>query len=810
MKLLPTFSEDRSAQTETFKSIALETIGETYIEEDPSVAEWFREFVPTRRGVVEYFLQVFPSARWIRRYNLHWLAGDAIAGITVGLVVVPQGVAYASLARLSPAYGLYTTFAGAGLYWIFGTSRDISIGTTAVGSLLVGNAVNKVENSHPGKYTPEQVAHAISFLSGVILLACGFLRLGFIIEFVPYIPISAFITSASITIILTQLPTLMGVTGINTRDAPYKVLGNFLKGLPRTKLDAAIGITSIILLFLIKNTCAKMEVRQPRRKKMWSTISSLRLAFTVLLYTLVSWLVNRKTHAGKTKFRTVGHIEKGFSHAGVPPMDGELFGNVASELPAMIIILIVEHIAIAKNFGRQNNYTVIPSQEMIAEGAANLFSPFVGGYVCTGSFGASAVLAKAAVRTPLSGLFSALVLLLALYALTAVFDYIPNAALAGLIIHSTVGLIKGPKDLHKYYQLSPFELFIWVCGVVIAFFTDLQTAIYVTVGLSFAMLLVRMARSPGKFRGPVSVTRIVRKDLPSNQESSGKALDVPAVRHVGHVEGMRQVYIPYDVKDNHNPNITIEPTYPGVFIYRFSENFNYINQAYHVDYLTSYIKSHTRRTQTDDGMHDHERLWCDAPPTERHIQESASLPVLRAVVLDFSTVNVLDITSIDGLKALRETLDRYAAPGLVEWHFAGVHSRWTRKALSFAGFGFPATTNVDSMSNWCPAYTVTTSLAGATDEERKEMEIMKRSASVQDEESCKEAVESSEKQIHMSNPDTKMRFEPMYGVDRPFFHLDLHDAVDAATRDAKRADMRETQTVCSLSTRSETPEQGVV
>lgn len=675
--------------------------------------------------------------------------------------------------------------------------------------MLVGTAVSKIEESHPGQYKPEQVAHALTFLAGAIILSFGVLRLGFIIEFIPYIPISAFITSASITIISTQLPTLMGIKGINTRESPYKVYVNFLKGLSRTRLDAAIGITCIILLYLIKNTCAKMEVRQPRRRKMWSLISSLRLTFTIFLYTLISFLVNRKMPAGKEKFRIVGHIEKGFSHAGIPPMDAKLFGLVATELPAIIIILIVEHIAIAKSFGRKNNYTVIPSQEMMAQGAANLLSPFVGGYVCTGSFGASAVLSKAAVRTPLSGVFSALVLVLALYALTAVFRYIPNAALAGLIIHSTVDLIKGPKDLHNYYQLSPFELFIWVCGVIIAFFTDLETAIYVTVGLSFAMLLLRMAKSPGKFGGAVEVTRVVREELTCDQASSAETLDVPVVNHVEHVQEMRQVYLPYESKDNHNPDVAIEPAYPGVFIYRFSENFNYINQASHVDYLTSYIMSHTRRGQSDDGIRDHDRLWCDAPPTEKLIEESSSLPVLRAVVLDFSTVNILDITSIDGLKGLRDTLDKYAAPGLVEWHFAGVHNRWTRKALSFAGFGFPATANVNCMGNWCPAYTVTASLAGATDEDRKEMQILQRSVSrVPDEELGKHATESSETQVHVNMASEKRRFQPVYGVDRPFFHLDLHDAVDAAVRDAKKADLREARTTCALSARSETPEQG--
>jgi sodium-independent sulfate anion transporter 11 len=659
--------------------------------------------------------------------------------------------------------------------------------TTAVGSLLVGSVISNVEASHPGVYQPQEVAHALSFLAGSILFVFGILRLGFIIEFIPYIPISAFVTSASITIISTQLPTLLGVTGINTRESPYKVYVSFLKGLPRARLDAAIGITSILLLWLIKNLCAKMEVRQPRKKKMWSLISSLRLTFTILLYTFISWLVHRTIPEGQEKFRIVGHIEKGFSHAGIPRMEGELFGAVASELPAIIIILIVEHIAIAKNFGRKHNYTVIPSQEMIAQGAANILSPFVGGYVCTGSFGASAVLSKAAVRTPLSGVFSALVLVLALYALTAVFYYIPNAALAGLIIHSTIDLIKGPKDLYKYYHLSPFELFIWICGVVIAFFTDLETAIYITVGLSFAMLLVRMAKSPGKFRGSVGVTRIVRETQGPNNASTSSSSSTMTTKsvteHDGQVTERRQVYLPYSNTDNHNLRISVEPAYPGVFIYRFSENFNYVNQAYHIDYLTSYITSHTRRTQADDGIRASDRLWCDAPPTQQLIDKSSDLPILRALVLDFSTVNVLDITSIDGLKSLRETLDRYAAPALVEWHFAGVHNRWTRKALAFAGFGFPAVESVDDLGNWCPSYTVVSS---RSDDEKRELDVERME---KDEEAGK-AIDAVRVQSALSE---KRRFDAVYGVDRPFFHLDLHDAVDAAVRDARTADQKESR-----------------
>ncbi|KAF2829026.1 sulfate permease-like protein [Ophiobolus disseminans] len=776
-------SDQRRKQTASLEKIARETINQTYCEDDPSVAEWFQGLVPSSAGVAEYVHDLFPAAQWLRRYNLHWLAGDVVAGLTVGLVVVPQAMAYALLARLTPAFGLYTTFTGACIYWIFGTSRDIVIGTTAVGSLLVGGVISKIEAEHPGTYKPEEVAHALSFLAGVVLFALGVLRLGWLIELIPYVPISAFVTSAAITIISTQLPTVFGVTGVNSREAPYKVYVNTLKGLPRTKLDAAIGISSIVLLHAIRSACTRMEVRQPERK-VWTYLNSLRLSFVIMLYTLVSFLVNRGEPTGKEKFRVVGHIDKGFSHAGPPSMDKELFGLVASELPAIIMILIVEHIAIAKSFGRMKGYTINSSQEMIAQGASNMLSPFVGGYVCTGSFGASAVLSKAAVRTPLAGLFSALVLVLALYALTPVFYYIPNAALSGLIIHCTFNLMTPPKSLLKWWHFSPFELLIWVSGVVVAFFTNLESAIYVTVGLSFAMLLVRMARNPGNFRGAVGVTRIVRGSPSQNASGSSTSSASPTKTGLGE---RRQVFIPLDVIGGRNPDVKVEPSYPGVFIYRFAENFNYINQARHIDHLTTYIKSHTRQTKLDDGIKPADRLWCEAPPSKKLIEKRSDLPILKAIVLDFSTVNFIDVTSLQGLIDLHDALDRYAAPALVEWHFAGVHNSWTRRALAFAGFGFPAVNSVNGFGNWCPAYTVATSLAGATEDDQRDAQLLRRGVQALDTEMRTVNANANHREDNAASSE-KPAFTPLYSVDRPFFHIDLHDAVDAAVRDAKNLD----------------------
>ncbi|KAH8654964.1 sulfate transporter family-domain-containing protein [Tricladium varicosporioides] len=804
--------ERYSRQPKDLEKRAKDAVTQTYIEEEPNIREWAQQLIPTRDGFANYMRSLFPSATWIGRYNLHWLMGDTIAGLTIGFVVVPQAMAYALLARLSPEYGLYTSFVGAALYWLFGTSKDIVIGTTAVGSLLVGRVISKVDEARPGIYSHEEIAKSLSVIAGSILLGLGLLRLGWIIEFIPYVPISAFVTAASITIMSTQLPVALGIKGINTREAPYLVILNTLKALGKTRLDATIGLTSIALLFFIRSLCAGMEVRQPHRKRLWVTVASLRLTFTILLYTFISWLVHRNLSETEVKFRIVGKIQAGFKHAGFPKIQGDLLGLIFPELPAIVIILIIEHIAIAKSFGRQFNYTVNPSQEILAQGAANFFGPFVGGYVCTGSFGASAVLSKAGVRTPLAGLVSALILVLALYALTAVFYYIPMAALAGLIIHATANLITPPRSLYKYWQLSPFELFIWIAGVVLALFISLETSIYATIGLSFALLLVRLARTKGRFLGRVHVYRVTAGNV-QDENANAAATSSPMHNESNDLDSnvtsvgvpSRDTFLPLDRDDSTNPDISVESPYPGVFIFRFSEGFNYINQAQHMDHLLSFILAHTCRTKTDDGMKARDRLWNDPGPAKGNAEEIVKLPHLRAIVLDCSAVNNVDITSVQGLIDLRNTLDRYTTPSTVEWHFAGVQNRWTRRALAVAGFGYPAADKPEELGHWTPAYTVASSLAGATDDDQRRAAIATMASEVNDEEKHAGSENSSDagnvegeagngqssgemrKKGH-GRDGAKSRLAPVTGVDRPFFHIDLVDAVDAAIRDSRKKD----------------------
>jgi solute carrier family 26 (sodium-independent sulfate anion transporter), member 11 len=295
-------------------------------EQDPTVSGWVGSLVPNQSEVSSYCRSLFPSADWITRYNLRWLMGDSIAGITIGFVVVPQAMAYAVLAELSPEYGLYTSFTGLCVYWLFGTSKDIVIGvssssivdsdsnwmsqTTAIGSLLVGSVITSIEEQRPDVYSRTDIAKTLSFITGAILLAAGLIRAGNLVELIPYVPISAFVTAAALQIIATQFPVAMGIPNINTREAPYKVYINTLKGLPNTHLDAAIGLSCLVFLYIVREICARLEVKQPSKRRFWALASSMRLSFAMLLMTFISFLVNRN-HSSTPKFRIVGTIEKG-------------------------------------------------------------------------------------------------------------------------------------------------------------------------------------------------------------------------------------------------------------------------------------------------------------------------------------------------------------------------------------------------------------------------------------------------------------------------------------------------------------------
>lgn len=182
---------------------------------------------------------------------------------------------------------------------------------TAVSSLLIGQSLNGSSTKlGVGMYTAEEIAHALTLLSGAVLVIIGVLRLGWTVEFIPQVPIAAFTTAASIAIIATQLPAVLGLQGVNIQAAPHHVLIDTLRRLPHANVDAALGISTIVLLFFLGSLFSTMEERQPTRKRFWAFISTFRIPFTVGILTFISYIINHiSPHS--SPFRIVGQIPSG-------------------------------------------------------------------------------------------------------------------------------------------------------------------------------------------------------------------------------------------------------------------------------------------------------------------------------------------------------------------------------------------------------------------------------------------------------------------------------------------------------------------
>ncbi|KAI1412528.1 sulfate permease II [Hypoxylon sp. FL1857] len=740
---------------------------EPFIEELPTIKGWFLSQASNGRDIVSYVVGLFPFVKWIGRYNMRWLFADAAAGCTLGLVVIPQGLSYALLASLSPEYGLYTTFSGAALYWLFGTSKEVVVGSTAVVSLLVGKTITNVIDKHPD-FSREEIAATHAFLAGCIFLVLGLLKLGWAVEFIPHVATSAFVTAAAITIGLGQVPTLLGISGISTRGPSYQVFIDTCKGLGRVKMDAAVGLTALALLTIIKRLCDYMIKKQQshhsqregseetqdgalagrkNREKLWATFNSLRFLFTVSLYILVSFLVNRNIPLSDAKFRIVGPIPAGFRHVGPPALRPELINALLPELPAVVIIIIIEHIAIAKSFGRKNGYNISTSQELISIAATNIAGTFVGAYASTASFGGSAVLSKAGGRTPLAGVFNAVLLLLTLYVLQSVLYWIPLASLAALIIHAVTNLIEPPAHVFRMWLISPSDVVIYFVGVLTSIFSSLENGIYVTIALSAGLLLVRLARAQGKFLGRVRI-----RQYPKPREY-GQGSNMPS----------RDVFFPLDRKGVSNPSIHVELLRPGVFVYRFPGGFNYFNQAQHMDLLLEYIREETRQTETVHYERPSDRPWNE--PAASGAPETPAKPTLKALVLDFSSVNGTDTGAIEGLVELRDQLQRWAKPNHVQWHFANIEDPWVRRGLAVAGFGYPNKEDMKATKNWIPVFTLA-ELEGPPRTENSGL---------------RESIDDAERGYAGAEMASRGsgREAATHGINYPNFHVDLVSAVEA-------------------------------
>jgi sodium-independent sulfate anion transporter 11 len=285
----------------------------------------------------------------------------------------------------------------------------------------------------------------------------------------------------------------------------------------------------------------------------------------------------------------------GFHAVTIPQPKKEVMQVLLGQLPAASLVLVIEHLSIAKSFGRINNYTINPNSELIAIGFTNLVGTFAGAYLSTGSLSRTAIASKAGSRTPLAGVITATLVVLALYTLTPVFFYVPRASLAAVIIHAIGDLITPPSTIIAYWATSPLDVVVFVVGLAMTIFNTIDHGVFAMVGLSLGIHLWRTFRAQGRFLGRVEIRVADGGSNNNNSSSDPDMMDVNRCKDKIR-SGTRNAFISLDRHDGSNPGIEIEKPRPGIFIYRITEGFNYTNANRQLDYLAEWIIQETKPT----------------------------------------------------------------------------------------------------------------------------------------------------------------------------------------------------------------------
>jgi SulP family sulfate permease len=415
-----------------------------------------------------------PIVRWLPRYERRWLAGDAVAGLSVWALLVPQSLAYASLVGVPVQYGLYTAFAALIAYPLFGTSKHLVEGPSAtVGAVSFAVVAPLVGTAAMGTSQAVGYTAALALATAALYVALGLLRMGWVSTFLSKAVMAGFILGFSLGIIIDQSSKLFGL------DAPSgtyaEELWGTIKDLPDTSVTTlAVGGGSLVLLLL-------MRYRLPK----WPR------ALIVMTLAIVAVNVFDLTSHGVA---VTGNVPTGLFSVGLPDVGWSETSALAVGALSVIFVGYSESLASARTMALKRGYEIDPNQELIAQGVANGASGMVGGFVVDGSLSKTSVADAAGQRSQMASLINAAFILLTILLLASLFEELPSATLGAVVIDAMVGLIT-LADLKRYYRVNRADwVFFMGAGLGILFFGIIQ-GILIGVVLSLLLLIARASRT---------------------------------------------------------------------------------------------------------------------------------------------------------------------------------------------------------------------------------------------------------------------------------------------------------------------------
>ena len=530
------------------------TFDETYkLTATPSVPKQVRTLLRSHckfNGlcVGRFFLARFPIFKWVYTYRIRkYLLGDILSGLTVSMLNIPQGMAYALLALQHPVYGLYNSFLFSFIYPIFGTSRHASLGTFAVVSLLTANAIqelatdatmddscsmnssnstNNYSQNSTLAFSPDvlekiNIASTLTFMVGCVFLIGSVLRLGFISNFLSRPFTRGYVAGAGCHVFVSQIKTLLGVTVCGTIPSLFKIpiqlyyIAEQVVMLRINWLSIVISLICIIVLYMAKFFNDFLQ------KKKFPFQLPIQLLL-VIIFTIASFFAKFHSDFG---VEIVGEIPRGVPGVSLPNPNYFL-----SLLDNAIIIAVVSYstgLSMVQVLADKHGYKTDSNQELLAFGMTSFISSFFFTIPGGVSLSRSLVQSSSGGKTQLTSIISGMIIILCLVAIAPLFESLPTPVLAATVIVALHGLYLHVLDLPYYWKVSKYDLFIWIVTFLSTAIINVEIGLACGLGVSLSVFVFRTLQVSPEVLGnlPSSEFYVNVKDFEEvNLKSSVKIL----------------------------------------------------------------------------------------------------------------------------------------------------------------------------------------------------------------------------------------------------------------------------------------------
>ncbi len=478
-----------------------------------------------------------PFLRWWPRVNRDSLRHDLLAGLTGAIVVLPQGVAFATIAGMPPQYGLYAGMIPAIVAALFGSSWHLVSGPTTAASVVLFSTLSPY--ALPGSADYVALALTLTLMVGVFQLALGMLRLGTLVDFISHTVVVGFITGAAILIFASQIPGFLGLSSTNRwtfHDIPMQLIAHIDEVSP---YSLAVGVLALATGILTLRRFPKLPY----------------MLAAMLAGSIAAFLLDLVLGNETTALRTIGALPAGLPPLTLPAVSFETISRLAPAAAAITLLVLTESITIGRALALKSGQHLDSNQEFVGQGLSNLAASCCSGYVATGSFNRSGINYEAGARTPLSAVFAALLLMAIVVFIAPATAYLPNAAMAGVLFLVAWQLID-LKRIIKIFRTSRTEAAILALTITTALFVGLEYAIL--LGVVFGLLLFVMDTAR-----PRIFSRVPNPNTPNRDFVTDASLpECPQVKFLRldgdlyfgsthHVERMLEIYRQRQTNQSH-------------------------------------------------------------------------------------------------------------------------------------------------------------------------------------------------------------------------------------------------------------------